>query len=179
MKKKLIAFLLIFCLAFLCSCDKGKQLSVHNETVVAPNKGEYSSDGFNLLNYYETDVTKDGNDDIISLYINSEKDEKGELVKNDSNEWMLLVYDSSNNEHYTLFDEKIQVGDLYFQVVDYFDENEPSTKILLYKITGTEIEIASFKYVEKDKGFVTEKIYNTSDVSKDGINLRYSSFPHH
>ncbi len=184
MKKKII-FILCLIVLFLCSCQKNvnEQTDIiedesKNITYITANKGDidFVSD-FSILNQYETDVNGDGNEDEITLYINSNKDADGELIKNDNNEWILLVNDDFNDEYYTLFDKNIQVGDLYFQVVDFFEKDGPKTKILLYKVTGTEIEITSFEY-EENKGFAAYKIYNTSDVSEKGINLKYSSIPH-
>lgn len=180
--KKNIFLILCFVVLLLCACNNEQTNIVTDEpeniTYIASCKGEMDFvSNFSILNQYETDVNNDGNEDEITLYINSNKDADGELIKNDNNEWILLVNDVSNNEYYTLFDKNIQVGDLYFQVVDFFEEEGPETKILLYRITGTEIEITSFDY-EQDKGFAIGKIYNTSELSRKGINLKYSSIPH-
>lgn len=177
---KKILYGLCFVALLFCACNN-EQANViveepQNITYITQEKGDFVTD-FSVLNQYEADVNGDGNEDEITLYINSNKDTDGELIKNDNNEWVLLVNDSFNKEYYTLFDKNIQVGDLYFQVVDFFEENGPVSKILLYKLTGTEIEITSFSY-EKDKGFAVNKIYNTSDISEEGINLKYSSIPH-
>lgn len=180
--KKNIFLILCFIVLLLCACNNEQTNIVTDEpqnvTYITSDKGEmdFVSD-FSILNQYEADVNDDGNEDEITLYINSNKDTDGELIKNDNNEWILIVNDSFNNEYYTLFDKNIQVGDLYFQVVDFFEEDGPETSILLYKITGTEIEITSFDF-EKDKGFAVSEIYNTSEISEKGINLKYSSIPH-
>ncbi len=177
---KKIVYSLCLVALLLCACNNEQANVVVEEpqdiTYITPDKGDFISD-FIVLNQYEADVNGDNNEDEIILYINSNKDVDGELIKNDNNEWILLVNDVYNNEYYTLFDKNIQVGDLYFQVVDFFEEEGPVSKILLYKLTGTEIEITSFGY-EKEKGFAVSKIYNTSDVSYKGINLKYSSIPH-
>ncbi len=184
MKKK-IFLILCFVVLLLCSCNKNENEQTNvttdesqNITYVTSNKGDIDfTSNFSILNQYEADVNGDGNEDEITLYINSNKDADGELIKNDNNEWILLVNDVFNNEYYTLFDKNIQVGDIYFQVVDFFEDEGPVEKILLYKVTGTEIEIMSFDY-KKDKGFAVTEIYNTSKICEKGINLRYSSIPH-
>lgn len=131
--------------------------------------------GYTTVNEYLCDLNGDGSDEKITLYSDAQKD-GDELMLNDGNNWTFTVFDKKNSLYYVLFDEYVQLGNVYFQVADYYENGEAITNLLLYKISGAEIEI--LKYAScGEKKYKQTGVYNTSSQSKGGINLKFSSIP--
>ena len=204
MKKFFVCMLLIFTMAASASCtredlkkndDKTKAGNVLNRDEDA-DKGALMQEksgskdveiepfgnalpeklyGYTAVNEYLCDLNGDGSDEKITLYSDAQKD-GDELMLNDGNNWTFTVFDTKNSLYFVLFDEYVQLGNVYFQVADYYENGKTVPSLLLYKISGAEIEI--LKYVSGgEKKYKQTGVYNTSSQSKGGINLKFSSIP--
>lgn len=201
MKKFFICFVLVLSTVFFASCEKkGSEISTNYDTKASQggeqseNVGEVGAEekraekseilscgnslpeklfAFTPVNEYFCDLNGDGEDEKVVLYTDAQKN-GGELVLNDGNSWSFVVFDQKNNLYYNLFDEYVQLGNVYFQVADFIKKDNAEPAVLLYKMSGSGIEI--FKYTSNGKnGFFKEVIYDTSKESEGGINLKYSS----
>lgn len=198
MKKVFICFVLILSAVFFVSCEKNSSQDLNNNYKTSESqsdggknnaeedkklqKSEISSCGNSLpeklfaytpVNEYFCDLNGDGEKEKIVLYTDAQKND-GELALNDGNNWSLVVFDQKNNLYYHLFDEYVQLGNVYFQVADFIKKENDEPTILLYKMSGSGIEI--FKYTANaENDFCKEVIYDTSKESDGGINLKYSS----
>ena len=172
--KKFIIFMTFICAFVLSGCGGNLQGQPENYITPDENMPDYTKNS--VISEYMGDINSDGEDDTVSLYIDAEFDKDGTLMKNHSNRWSLCVLDGATKNVCTLYDETIQHGDLYFQIMDFFENKEVKTNIMVYKNSGAELKIKSYVF-EKDKGFLDNTIYNSSDHSEGGINLRFSTVP--
>ncbi len=69
-----------------------------------------------LLETYSYDVLGDSDNERISLYTSAAVDGKGNIMWDDGQRFILVV--ESESGHYTLFDEYVQLGRVYFMVGD-------------------------------------------------------------
>ena len=178
MKKVALFLIFLLSLTFLVSCKNDVEDVLDNDEwyiKASENVPDYVNN-YSVVNEFMSDTNNDGNEDIITLYIDAEQDDDGTFIKNDSNNWALSVFDEKNNKHYTLFNESVHVGDVYFQVADFFEKGSYESKILLYDISGSEIKILTYEF-EDGKGFSLSTEYNSSEESDGGINLKFSTIP--
>lgn len=151
--------------------EEKAEVSYISKSDTAPDYLSYS-----VVGEYEGSILSDSSDDSVSLYVDAEYDDENRLVKNDMNRWVLSVRSGDTGEYYTLFDEKVSLGDVYFQLADFFEEGTPYSKIILYKNSSAELLVRSYRF-EEGKGFAEENLYNSSEVSDSGVNLRFSTIP--
>ncbi len=184
--KKVISFVLVLCFAFLLfGCElktnqtpqKGTVNTSDNsaETVYikATDKLPQKYNEFSVSDEYETDFNSDGAEDKVVLYTDADTSDE-EYKKNDGNNWLLAVFDGADGKFYELFTDYVQIGNVYFQVSDYFKDEKPYPVITFYESTTSKLSVMNFYYSE-GKGFVKEEIYDSSNKSDKGINLKYSS----
>ncbi len=124
---------------------------------------------------YSTDLDGDKKKETVALFVNAQKDGEGELQKNDGQEWVLRV--EADGKYYTLFEEYVQNGNVYFEVSDYYVGNDAVPVITLVKSTGSEFKLMRYSFEKEKAVFAQETVYDSAAHSKDGINRRYSSIP--
>ena len=69
---------------------------------------------------YSADITGDGEDDMITLYTSVQRDMSGELMWDDTQEWVLQAETAEGV--YDLYDERIH-GNAYMNVADFYNED--------------------------------------------------------
>lgn len=202
MKKVLACFVLIFSLIFSVSCKDENQKDISaesnakndvsdNQNIKNNETSKNEKEGLEILplgnflpeklyaytvaSEYFCDLNGDEEDEKITLYTDAKK-EDGELLLNDGNNWSFVVFDKKENLYYMLFDGYVQLGNINFQIADYFEDGKATTEILLYKMWASGIEILKFNAKDENK-FYAETVYNSSSASDGGINMKYSSFP--
>lgn len=121
---------------------------------------------------YTADVTGDGEDDIITLYTSAQRDRKGEMMWDDTQEWVLRV--EAAEGVYDLYDERIH-GYIYMSVSDVYDKDEDKKLISLYADGNSFHEIRDYMY--NGNKFTETVAYSTDDLSTEGISEIYSSIP--
>ena len=140
------------------------QLAAENESA--------KTDMLNELKSCEYDIDKDGEDDVVTLYVDAKEDERGNLMNDDGHEW-LLEASLSSGEYYTLYSGRIQQGGLYFELSEFYNE-EPEPTVVTYLTSGAGFEIKKFTF---DKVFKEELIYSSDNATEGGINKIYSTLP--
>jgi len=123
-----------------------------------------------ILDEYSTQITKHGTDDDedrIMLATSAAKDKSGEMLWDDSNEWALAVL--TKDGAYNLFSQRVQLGDVFFEVSTARENGVSKEIITLYVFAESENKIYNFTYNEQEDAFVREEVFSTS---KDKI---YSS----
>lgn len=177
MKKILLFIITVILLFSVCACDKAAEGNKTDNIayIAAVDTLPKDYEDYTVSNEFVTDINSDGTDDKITLYTDAELSEEG-LERNDGNTWALVVSDGATSKVYELFSEYVQLGSVYFQVADYFKDGKPVPTITLYVSTGAGLKIMNFVY-ENEKGFLTENIYDSSEKSESGINLKYSTIP--
>ena len=65
-----------------------------------------SIDELTLLDEYIIDFNNDGYDEIIAMYVAAGRDDKGEIMWDDGQRWVLLIH--GDNKDYVLYDDYVQ-----------------------------------------------------------------------
>lgn len=135
--------------------DSGKYIGKSDASAAA--------ESWSVVDKYSVDITGDGKEDTVTLYTSAES-ENGEIIWDDTQKWVLEIYDGTT--YYTLMNQSISNGNVYFDVVQDGDNIIVDT----YTITFSQTQIKQYSY--NKTGFVEKQIYSSS-----GVNNMYSSFP--
>lgn len=140
--------------------------------------GETSKIGENWskIGAYGYDIDSDGIEENIHLYTSAQTDKKGNIIWDDGHEWVLEVTDGI--ETFTLFDEYVKLGNVYFEVSDYYDAdgNEIPT-IVLIKSSSASFSVTKYTFNSEKNVFVEDVVLSSDSDSVGGINQRYTSLP--
>ena len=181
MKKILM---LIIVLSMVCACTPTKNVTT-NETVETPgtvtpvkeekvniiekSNEEMSFDNFELLGQYDVQIDEDVE---CNLYTSAQRDKKGELMWDDSQEWVLEAKTSLGT--YVLYDERIS-GRAYMNVINSYNDDQEETIINLHIYANTYNEIREYRF--NGEAFEERLIYSTDETSNQGIGELYTSIP--
>lgn len=124
------------------------------------------------LGRYSVDMTGDGEDDTITLYTSAQRDMKGEIMWDDTQEWVLRAETAEGV--YELYNERIH-GNAYMNVADFYNKDEDSKVISLIIAGNSFNEIREYSFNGKE--FEEKIAYSTDDIAEEGINSFYSSIP--
>lgn len=147
--------------------QKERTISAQKDTAITADWTEVGK--------YSLDLHGDKRKETVALFVHTQKDGKGNLQRDDGQEWILRV--ESDGKYYTLFEEYVQNGNVYFEVSDYYAENTVYPVITLVKSTGAEFKLIQYSFVKEQDVFAEKVLYDSAEHSKDGINRRYSSIP--
>ena len=142
--------------------DKNIGTSTIQGTQLDPREGMRTR-----LSHFTLDLDGDGVDENIELYTAAERHEDGSIIWDDGQNWLLHIVDE--NTYYPLFQQYVQIGEVYYSV--WFEDDEMPIISVLVK-TGAGMKLVNYTYVNAEKGYKSEPIYDTG-----GINLMFSSFP--
>lgn len=131
--------------------------------------------GWSEVSHYIGDIDGDGIDEKVFLMTSAERDLKGEIVWNDGQKWVLYV--EKGELHYVLLNQYIQTGNVYFEVLDYYNENGAEPKINTIISTSSGFCVNSYSFINEEKVFKQETVYDTSLITMGGTNRRFSSIP--
>ncbi len=124
---------------------------------------------------YVGDCDADGADETIILSTAAERDNKGEFLWNDGQNWALYVKDSG--ESFVLYDGYVQAGSVYFDVADYYMADGAKPVITVTVSTGAGLAVKNYTFSKSDNGYVESVVYDTQTVAEGGINRRFTSVP--
>ena len=180
--KKILALVFVLCMITAC-----KQTGpVVNEVVDTPQPVqpieevtliEKSADAVNvenleLLGHYTAEIEGIENEAEIELYTSAQRDRTGELMWDDSQEWLLIV--STDNATYKLYDQRIN-GQAYMKVLNSYNEDSDDVVINLHIYSNTFNEIREYRF--NGEAFEERIRYTTDETSVHGISELYSSIP--
>jgi len=130
---------------------------------------ESNADGMTKVASFDMWCLSEDDSDTITLYTSAKK-YNGEFEWDDSSEWLLEISGADGN-YYTLFDNRVSLGSIYFDVAE-FDEK---TYILLRNIStassNTEV------YCVNDGEYCKTNELDLNDLSEYNVNLLYTSTP--
>ena len=185
MKKKLFTTGLIMSL-LLCGCtaEQGKTDNQQTQEPIQTAEALKETKKINVtstpkdvgkwepLGRYSVDMTGDGEDDTITLYTSAQRDMRGEIMWDDTQEWVLRVETAEGV--YDLYNERIH-GNAYMNVADFYNKAEDSKVISLIIAGNSFNEIREYSFNGKE--FEENIAYSTDDTTEEGINSFYSSIP--
>lgn len=170
MKNFKLMFVLVFSIVLITGCGKNDDVSKGN---IMPSKLPDGAATWTEINRYTGDVDADGIDENVILSTTAERDENGEIFWNDGQNWLLYIED--REETYVLLDEYIQLGNVYFEVLDYYMEDKTQPCINIITSTGSGFNLKNYTFV--DGGYEEMALYSTDEKTKAGVNRRFSSIP--
>ncbi len=186
MKKFRLLLVLLGIIVTVSGCGKKIETPEENPTntdevietkTTVIKAGEIPAEIFewNEVASYTGDVDGDGTDEVVTLVTSAEYDEDGEFLWNDGQNWALYVDD--REEDYLFFKKYINIGSVYFEVLDYYMDEGTVPAINVVESTGAGFSVKNYGFSSDDKGYIETVIYDTKDVAAGGTNRRYSSFP--
>ncbi|AOT72554.1 hypothetical protein [Geosporobacter ferrireducens] len=113
------------------------------------------------LSEFAVDLDLDGEEEKIELHTAAERNKNGEMVWDDGQKWLLVVQDG--DLYYSLLDEYVQLGQVYFNV-SYYD-NEPLPTITVITDTGANFKLVNYVYDKAQKGYSAELVYDSKDIN--------------
>ncbi len=146
--------------------EKEKEEEKEEEPEIIKATGSSAEPGtWTLLDSYSYDLDKDGTDEAVNLYTSSLKDEKGNMMWDDGQYFLLEMVDGGIA--FELFNEYVQIGRVYFAVND-----DDTTGIILLVSTFAGIRLESFTYVPDETAFEHKQVFGSGD-----LNIVYNSMP--
>ena len=132
--------------------------------------------GYTEIVSYVGDCDGDGSDETVILSTAAERDNKGEFLWNDGQNWALYVKDNSSDA-YVLYDGYVQAGNVHFDVSDYYMADGAKPVITVTVSTGAGLNIKNYSFSKNDDGYIETPIYDTQSTAEGGINRRFTSVP--
>ena len=181
---KKISLFLITCLCFmaLAGCNENSNPTpivtdeptppVEQVTKISVSDAPTDVENYEPLGKYEIDIIKDGNEEIITLYTSAQRDMRGNLMWDDTQDWVLQV--EAGGGVYELYEERIH-GNAYLNVSDYYNDGEEEKVITLLIAGNTFNEIREYRF--DGEAFVEVIKYTTDDTANEGIGTLYTSVP--
>ena len=125
-----------------------------------------STDGLVLLDSYDYDITGDGFEETIGMYVNAEQGSDGEIYWDDGQDWLFVV--KGQEQDYVLFDGYIQLGTLKFHMYTIDDDFFITTVQ-----SGTaNLDIVEHIYVKSSDEFLSTLKHGTTG----NVNMIHSSY---
>lgn len=144
--------------------------------IITASEDSKIGEGWSKVGSYGYDIDSDGTEENISLCTSAKKNKNGEFMWDDSQQWVLEVTDGI--ETFTLFDEYLPLGNIYFEVADYYDEEGNEIPcIMLVESSSTNFTVIRYTFNSEENTFAENIVFNSDNESSGGINQRYSSFP--
>lgn len=177
MKRSSYVFvLLVFLLLTLTECQSEEQdnvlpqpeIKVDTRLIEPVTSNSLDTEKMTKLREFSTDLDLDNIEEKIELYTAAERNEKGEMMWDDGQNWVLVVH--AGDKSYPLFSQYVQLGMVHFTVSNSGEDQIPNITVLVP--TGTSFSMMSYVFDEEKNGYSEELLYESKDN-----NWLYSSIP--
>lgn len=160
MKKKVfITFFLCFLVFNLLACSNGADSSkLAPEKTIEKNKTAIDLEGFNLYDSYDLEQL-DNSLKSIEMYVAAEKDEFGDFMWDDGQEWLLLVKDTDGE--YILFKDYVQLAELNYFVYTEGDDFH----IASLRPGSASLILTDYLFDEAEGKFTAREVFNPENVN--------------
>ncbi len=181
MKKLLLMMIMTVAVLLASGCTNGanpeegttgQENEVVREKVIDITSAPSDVQFYEPMGRYKSNIINDENEDIISLYTSAQRDKKGEMMWDDSQDWVLQA--ETENGVYELYRERIH-GSAYMNVSDYYNDGAEEKVITLLISSNAHNEIREYRF--NGESFVETIAYTTDDVANEGISSLYTSIP--
>ena len=127
-----------------------------------------SVEDLTLLDEYEFDFNGDNIMEKVNTYTNAAKDEKGEIMWDDGQRWLIVVH--SENKDYILFDDYVQLG----QINSYVYTIDEDFYIATLSTGTANLTLKSYFYDKENDLFIETIPFDT----EGNVNMLHSSIGH-
>lgn len=145
------------------------EISEKTSFTPVPSGPESKAEALTEVDSVDTELLSEDDLDEITLYTSAKK-ENGKFVWDDSQEWMLEIK-GTDGKYYTLFDERVSTGNIYFDVA----EVDGKKYILLHNVSTAADYIKVFCVNDNDVCATNELDLNS--MQTEAVNLIYTSIP--
>lgn len=177
MEKRIITLLMILAMTvFFSGCRSGggqvdsdsEGKKAENRLVQATINDPRQNASWTKIEEVKIDLDRDGREDTLGLYTTAQRDEQGNMMWDDGQNWLLLV--QSGAQFYPLMAEYVQLGSVYFTVSKYIEDG--TIKVSTIVPTGANLSLVNYHFDWEKEGFVEESLYSARED-----NFIYSSIP--
>ncbi|NLK72943.1 MAG: hypothetical protein GX285_08000 [Clostridiales bacterium] len=130
-----------------------------NEIIEAVPIESVDTKSMTKLDEFTYDLDLDGSEEKIELYIAAERDENGELMLDDGQNWLLTVLDGENA--FPLLSEYVQLGSVYFTVSNSSEDEVSNINVIVS--TGAGYTQKSYSFNSDKDGYVGGIVYSSED----------------
>jgi len=171
-----ILIILAFSLVFLIGCQDKQQnnilpqpeIEADTKLIEAAASDSIDTDGMTKLREFSFDLDLDNVEEKIELYTAAERNEKGEMLWDDGQNWVLLVHDGE--KAYPLLSQYVQLGSVYFTVSNSGEGQISNINVIVS--TDSSFRMMSYVFDKENNGYNEELLYESKDN-----NWSYSSIP--
>lgn len=110
------------------------------------------------LSEFAFNMDEDVQEEKIELYTAAGRNEKGEMLWDDGQNWLLVVVDG--DQYYPLFKGYVQLGELYFDFALVGEENIPT--ITTYTATTSSMQLMDFSFDYEQKCFKGRDLFQST-----------------
>ncbi|MEZ7172072.1 hypothetical protein [Sporosarcina sp. OR05] len=104
------------------------------------------------------DIDRDGEEEIIELYVNAGKMEDGQFAWDDGQNWLLVVKDGEKT--YPLFDEYVQLGSIDFSTATF--DGKPGVVMFMGEHANRSFQ--KFIFDKKEEGYQKATFYKKENM---------------
>lgn len=160
----LILIITVACL-ILIGCQNSKPTSPQpenkNETrlIKAVPRESIETKNMTKLDEFPYDLDLDGSEEKVELFTAAERNENGEIVWDDGQNWLLVVWDGE--KAYPILSQYVQLGSVYFTVSN--NGMDEVSNITVIVPTGAGFSLKTYVFDNIRNGFEVELIYTSKD----------------
>lgn len=136
-----------------------------DEVVIEPVE-KLNVDNLTVLDEYDFDFDKDGNEEKIAMYTVAQRDSNGNIAWDDGQDWKFIVH--GTDKDYVLVDEYVQLGSINFNIYTIEDEFYIAT----YSARTASLVLNIYHYDRELDSFVMITPYKT----EGNVNMIKSSY---
>lgn len=146
--------------------NKEAELKIISAVEVDPRTSEYAT----KLSEFAYDFDLDNEEEKIELYTVAGRDEKGNMLWDDGQNWLLVVADK--DKYYPLFSRYVQLGQLYFSFSTIGEDRTPVVTAFITDHCG--MQTIDYVYNREKEYFQEKTVYEASDR-----NVFFNSIPNY
>lgn len=132
--------------------------------VVSIANDKINTQELTLLSKTEVDIDDDGELENVEMYTAAQRDEKGNMMWDDGQNWSLVVKDGDNEYH--LFNEYVQLGELKYWVYTSGEKSEFHITTVMPTTAG--LLMTDYVFDKDSKNFYKTIVFNAENINMLG-----------
>jgi hypothetical protein len=165
-----VSYILLICLIFinLIACQNKEKVSktsqpvnkVEDKLIGAISSESIDTKSMTKLDEFTYDLDSDNSEEKIELYTAAGRNENGEMLWDDGQKWLLVVWDGE--KAYPVLSEYVQLGSVYFTISNNGVGEAANINVIINTGAGHSLRVYTFS---KDRdGFLGGSVYKSEDT---------------
>lgn len=130
--------------------------------ITATTTNPTSERSWTKLSSFDFDYDLDGTEETLTLYTTAERDDKGNLMWDDGQEWLLLLKDGTS--YYSLFKQYVQLGSVFFTVTQGTQDSVPRIDVI--ETTAASFRITDIAYDAAKNAYASKQVYDSGELNR-------------